>query len=52
MILGVSGEKEHWRFCTTDTDSTIGFALGSMFVQEAFQGESKLKVRAIEVQDI
>ena len=39
--LGVTGDEEKWRTCISDTDSTIGFALGAMFVKEAFRGESK-----------
>jgi predicted metalloendopeptidase len=42
---GVTGDEEKWRTCISDTDSTIGFALGAMFVREAFHGESKTTVR-------
>ncbi len=42
---GVQGYEENWRYCTTDTDSTLGFALGAMFVREAFDGSSKDQVK-------
>lgn len=41
---GVTGEEEQWRYCITDTDSVLGFALGAMFVREAFHGDRKDKV--------
>lgn len=41
VLTGVSGDEEQWRYCTSDTDSVIGFAVGAMFVREAFHGESK-----------
>jgi len=43
VISGVTGHDEQWRYCTTDTDATIGFALGAMFVRDAFKGVSKKK---------
>ena len=45
MLAGVTGEEEQWRYCITDTDNVIGFALGAMFVTEAFKGNRKDKVR-------
>lgn len=41
----LSGAKESqpkWRMCMTETDEGLGFALGALFVKEAFQGESKV----------
>ncbi|XP_041378589.1 endothelin-converting enzyme homolog isoform X2 [Gigantopelta aegis] len=43
-MTGVSGNEEIWRTCITDTDAVLGFALGAMFVREAFHGDSKAKV--------
>lgn len=43
----LSGAKESqpkWRMCMTETDEGLGFALGALFVKEAFQGESKVMV--------
>ena len=42
--LGTVGSEETWRYCVMDTDRVLGFALGAMFVEEAFQGDSKKKV--------
>ncbi|KAL5014273.1 hypothetical protein ScPMuIL_008543, partial [Solemya velum] len=42
-ISGTTGGEELWRYCITDTDSVLGFALGAMFVREAFHGDSKKK---------
>ncbi|XP_076451587.1 endothelin-converting enzyme homolog isoform X3 [Babylonia areolata] len=43
VLSGVSGKEEEWRICITDTDSVLGFALGALFVKNAFHGESKEK---------
>lgn len=43
-LSGSDGGEIPWRYCVSDTDFVIGFALGSMFVQAAFDGESKAKV--------
>lgn len=40
-LVGSDGGEEPWRFCVSDTNSVIGFALGAMFVREVFHGESK-----------
>jgi predicted metalloendopeptidase len=42
---GSSGEEEPWRYCVSDTESVLGFAVGAMFVREAFDGDSKQEVR-------
>lgn len=44
LFPGVTGGDELWRYCISDTDSVLGFALGAMFVKEAFNGRSKDKV--------
>jgi predicted metalloendopeptidase len=44
MLTGTTGGEELWRHCITDTDQVLGFALGSLFVQEVFKGNSKQKV--------
>lgn len=41
VLSGVSGREDEWRYCITDTDSVLGFALGALFVRNAFHGESK-----------
>ncbi|KAK2148889.1 hypothetical protein LSH36_477g02015 [Paralvinella palmiformis] len=43
ILTGVSGEEELWRYCTSDTNSVLGFAVGAMFVRKTFHGESKNK---------
>lgn len=40
-LVGSAGGEEPWRYCVTDTNNVIGFALGAMFVCEAFKGGSK-----------
>lgn len=44
FFLGTVGSEESWRYCVMDTNRVLGFALGAMFVEEAFQGDSKKKV--------
>lgn len=40
-LIGSDGGEEPWRYCVSDTNSVIGFAIGAMFVREAFHGEAK-----------
>ncbi|XP_041983759.1 endothelin-converting enzyme homolog isoform X2 [Aricia agestis] len=40
-LFGSEGTEESWRYCVTDTNNAIGFAVGAMFVREVFQGEAK-----------
>ncbi|KAK7794358.1 hypothetical protein R5R35_007241 [Gryllus longicercus] len=40
-LIGSDGGEEPWRYCVTDTNNVIGFAIGAMFVREVFQGQSK-----------
>ncbi|KAL3861160.1 hypothetical protein ACJMK2_007225 [Sinanodonta woodiana] len=42
-LSGTTGGEELWRYCISDTDDVMGFALGAMFVREAFTGDSKEK---------
>ncbi|XP_069117689.1 endothelin-converting enzyme homolog isoform X2 [Argopecten irradians] len=42
-LSGTTGGEELWRDCISDTDGTLGFALGAMFIREAFKGDSKDK---------
>ncbi|XP_014666380.1 PREDICTED: endothelin-converting enzyme 1-like [Priapulus caudatus] len=42
-MTGSDGFDVLWRLCVSDTDGVIGFALGAMFVQEVFDGDSKAK---------
>ena len=44
-IAGSSGDEEHWQYCVSDTESVLGFAVGAMFVREAFDGDSKHEVK-------
>lgn len=34
-----------WKFCVSDTDNSLGFALGAMFVKATFAEDSKKIVR-------
>lgn len=40
-LVGSVGGESPWRYCVSDTNEVIGFALGVMFVREVFHGESK-----------
>lgn len=40
-LIGSEGGEEPWRYCVSDTNNAIGFAVGVMFVREAFNGKSK-----------
>ncbi|XP_064461108.1 endothelin-converting enzyme homolog isoform X2 [Ornithodoros turicata] len=40
-LMGSDGSDTTWRYCVTDTNTVIGFALGAMFVREVFDGDSK-----------
>lgn len=40
-LLGSEGGEEPWRYCVTDTNNVMGFAIGAMFVREVFHGNSK-----------
>lgn len=38
-----------WKFCVSDTENNLGFALGPMFVKATFAEDSKNIVRASHV---
>lgn len=40
-LVGSEGGEEPWRYCVTDTNNVLGFAIGAMFVREVFHGNSK-----------
>lgn len=40
-LIGSEGIEVSWRYCVTDTNQVMGFALGSLFVRQVFQGRSK-----------
>lgn len=40
-LIGSEGIEVSWRYCVTDTNQVMGFALGSLFVRRVFQGKSK-----------
>lgn len=40
-LIGSEGGEEPWRYCVTDTNNVLGFAVGAMFVREVFHGEAK-----------
>ncbi|XP_073991312.1 M13 family metallopeptidase neprilysin 3 isoform X3 [Rhodnius prolixus] len=44
-LIGTEGGEESWRYCVTDTNNVLGFALGAMYVREVFQGKSKSKAQ-------
>lgn len=40
-LLGSEGGEEPWRYCISDTNNVLGFALGALYVREVFHGQSK-----------
>ncbi|XP_068141142.1 neprilysin-3 isoform X1 [Drosophila tropicalis] len=40
-LMGSDGGEEVWRYCVSDTNNVVGFAVGAIFVRQAFHGESK-----------
>lgn len=40
-LIGSDGGEEPWRYCVSDANNAIGFAIGAMFVREVFHGEAK-----------
>lgn len=40
-LIGSETIDVSWRYCVTDTNQLMGFALGSAFVRRVFQGNSK-----------
>lgn len=42
-LIGSEGIEVSWRYCVTDTNQVMGFALGSLFVRRVFQGKSKAR---------
>lgn len=42
-LIGSEGIEVSWRYCVTDTNQVMGFALGSLFVRRVFQGHSKVR---------
>ncbi|PSN53054.1 Endothelin-converting enzyme [Blattella germanica] len=40
-LIGSEGGEEPWRYCVTDTNNVLGFAIGAMFVRQVFHGNSK-----------
>lgn len=43
-LIGSEGNEEQWRYCVSDVNNAMGFAIGAMFVREVFHGKSKLMV--------
>eukprot|EP00794_Sanderia_malayensis_P015171 gene15171-16730_t len=44
-LFGTSIDQERWKTCVHQTDNSIGFALGAMFIKEAFSAGSKKQAR-------
>ena len=40
-LIGTEIHDERWRECVRDTDKALGFAVGAMFIENAFNGSSK-----------
>ncbi|XP_046478357.1 endothelin-converting enzyme homolog isoform X1 [Neodiprion pinetum] len=46
-LIGSEGGDEPWRYCVSDTNNVMGFAIGAMFVREVFHGQSKLRAEGM-----
>ncbi|KAK0166542.1 hypothetical protein PV328_004952 [Microctonus aethiopoides] len=42
-LIGSEGREEQWRYCVTDTNNVMGFAVGAMFVRSVFHGKNNPK---------
>lgn len=40
-LIGTDGFETPWRYCVSDANSIMGFAMGAMFVKSVFKGKSK-----------
>lgn len=40
-VVGTDVSEVLWRYCISDTNNVIGFAVGAMFVREVFHGDNK-----------
>lgn len=40
-LMGSKGGEELWRYCVSDTNGVMGFAVGAMFVRTVFEIKSK-----------
>lgn len=48
-VSGVAGEDPRWQDCLTSVDGSFGMPFGLLFVDKAFEGESKKSVRGIHL---
>jgi endothelin-converting enzyme len=46
-ILGSDGTEEMWRTCVTEANNNMGFAVGAMFIREAFHSGAKPLAQAM-----
>lgn len=44
ILEGTTTVEDRWKTCISETDGTVGMALGNLFVKEKFQGSSKEQV--------
>lgn len=40
-LMGLEGSETQWRYCVSDTNGVMGFALAAMFVRNTFKGASR-----------
>ena len=48
-LIGSEGREEQWRYCVSDANNVMGFAIGAMFVREVFHGKSKPMVMFLRI---
>ena len=44
VLTGSKRSEDLWKRCMGETDGAIGMALGSLFIEKAFEGSSKQQV--------
>ena len=50
-LIGSEGSETPWRYCVSDTNNVMGFALGAMFVRSVFRGRSK-ELAQVMIQEV
>ena len=49
VLTGSKRSEDLWKRCMGETDGAVGMALGSLFIEKAFEGSSKQQVRGKRV---
>ena len=49
VLTGSKKAEDLWKRCIGETDDAIGMALGSLFIEKAFEGTSKQQVNSTKL---